>query len=143
MLVKWTIEYRVAPIQILKPSFTRCIEHIIKTLYCVNCSYIAPVTLAHILQVFWQYFHHSSFTLERFLFLHHFWSHSAYLILSRYFFYVTFAIMLFTFQECSMCLFKHYWFEIYVSVIWKTLFILFNYLLGTCFRWALSVAQKT
>ena len=39
-----------------------------------------------------------------------------------------FAYVLYPFWECSMSLYKHYRFEIYLAGIWKTLFILLPFL---------------
>ena len=78
------------------------------------------VTLTHTLALFCQYFHHSSFALEHCLFFYHFCSYSTTLVLSRYFFYVTFTVVLFLIH---MLLYKRYRFEIYLSVFWKSSFI--------------------
>ena len=44
--------------------------------------------------------------------LHHICSYSAYLVLSKYFFSLTFTYVIFPFRECSLSLYKPDWLEI-------------------------------
>ena len=89
----------------------------------IHCNSLLHHSDAYFPLYFFQCFITSFFLLGRSLFLNHFCSYSVHLVLSGYFFYVTFAIMIYPFQECSMCLYKRYQFETYISVIWKTFFI--------------------
>ena len=98
-------------------------EWIPKAWYCVISYYVTGITLTPIFSLFCQCFISFFFPLiKRSSFLHHFCSYSFYLLLSAYFFYVTFAIVLYPFWESSTCLHKCYRFKIYLSVIWKTPF---------------------
>ena len=86
----------------------------------------ACITLTHIYSLLRHYFNHLLFPSSHFRLqqiLHNFRSHSMYLVLSRYFFCIMFTYVLYSFRECSLILYKCYRFEIHLSVIWKTSFI--------------------